>query len=121
MDVAEYTELFPSALPAAREDAFRAWVSIAVGCDTACTFCIVPFVRGAQRSRAIGDVLAEVQGLARDGVVEVTLIRGGGVLHGRNTGPPNSATTTWGALAFNVTRYVGVESEAGRGSPGGRS
>ena len=45
-------------------------------------------------------------------MVEVTLIRGGGVLHGRNTGPPNSATTTWGALAFNVTRYVGVESEA---------
>ena len=74
MDVAEYTELFPSALPAARDDAFRAWVSIAVGCDNACTFCIVPFVRGAQRSRAIGDVLAEVQGLARAGVVEVTLL-----------------------------------------------
>jgi tRNA-2-methylthio-N6-dimethylallyladenosine synthase len=71
MDVAEYTELFPSALPAARNDAFRAWVSIAVGCDNACTFCIVPFVRGAQRSRAIGDVLGEVQGLARRGVVEV--------------------------------------------------
>ena len=74
MDVAEYTELFPSALPAAREDAFRAWVSIAVGCDNACTFCIVPFVRGAQRSRAIGDVLAEVQGLARNGVVEPNLV-----------------------------------------------
>ena len=74
MDVREYTELFPSGLPAARDDAFRAWVSIAVGCDNACTFCIVPFVRGAQRSRAIGDVLAEVQGLARSGVVEVTLL-----------------------------------------------
>jgi tRNA-2-methylthio-N6-dimethylallyladenosine synthase len=74
LDVREYTETFPSALPAAREDDFRAWVSIATGCDNACTFCIVPFVRGAQRSRAIGDVLAEVQGLASRGVVEVTLL-----------------------------------------------
>ena len=52
MDVREYTETFPSALPAARDDAFRAWVSIAPGCDNACTFCIVPLVRGPQRSRA---------------------------------------------------------------------
>ena len=65
MDVREYTETFPSALPAARDDAFRAWVSIAPGCDNACTFCIVPLVRGPQRSRSIGDILAEVQGLAR--------------------------------------------------------
>jgi tRNA-2-methylthio-N6-dimethylallyladenosine synthase len=74
MDVAEYTDLFPSALPAARADGVRAWVSIATGCDNACTFCIVPFVRGAQRSRAMGDILAEVQGLAAAGVLEVTLL-----------------------------------------------
>ena len=91
MDVAEYTELFPSALPAAREDAFRAWVSIAVGCDNACTFCIVPFVRGAQRSRAIGDVLAEVQGLARDGVVEVTLLGQNVNTYGRDVTVPGSS------------------------------
>jgi tRNA-2-methylthio-N6-dimethylallyladenosine synthase len=74
MDVRETTEVFPSALPALRAVAHHAWVSIAVGCDNACTFCIVPLVRGPQRSRAIGDVLAEVQGLARAGVVEVTLL-----------------------------------------------
>jgi tRNA-2-methylthio-N6-dimethylallyladenosine synthase len=91
MDVAEYTELFPSALPAAREDAFRAWVSIAVGCDNACTFCIVPFVRGAQRSRAIGDVLAEVQGLARQGVVEVTLLGQNVNTYGRDVSVPGSS------------------------------
>jgi len=91
MDVAEYTELFPSALPAAREDAFRAWVSIAVGCDNACTFCIVPFVRGAQRSRAIGDVLAEVQGLAHDGVVEVTLLGQNVNTYGRDVTVPGSS------------------------------
>ena len=91
MDVAEYTELFPSALPAAREDAFRAWVSIAVGCDNACTFCIVPFVRGAQRSRAIGDVLAEVQGLVRNGVVEVTLLGQNVNTYGRDVTVPGTS------------------------------
>jgi tRNA-2-methylthio-N6-dimethylallyladenosine synthase len=74
LDVQDYTESFPGALPAARADAFRAWVSIAPGCDNACTFCIVPLVRGPQRSRPIGDILAEVQGLVRRGVVEVTLL-----------------------------------------------
>jgi tRNA-2-methylthio-N6-dimethylallyladenosine synthase len=74
MDVREFTEVFPSALPARREVAHHAWVSIAVGCDNACTFCIVPLVRGPQLSRPIGDVLAEVQGLAHQGVVEVTLL-----------------------------------------------
>jgi tRNA-2-methylthio-N6-dimethylallyladenosine synthase len=91
MDVAEYTDLFPSALPAAREDAFRAWVSIAMGCDNACTFCIVPFVRGAQRSRAIGDVLAEVQGLARNGVVEVTLLGQNVNTYGRDLSVPGTS------------------------------
>ena len=59
-----------------------------VGCDNACTFCIVPFVRGAQRSRAIGDVLAEVQGLARDGVVEVTLLGQNVNTYGRDVTVP---------------------------------
>ncbi len=74
MDVREQTEVFPSALPARRESRHHAWVSVSVGCDNACTFCIVPLVRGPQRSRSLGDVLAEVQGLAREGVVEVTLL-----------------------------------------------
>jgi len=74
MDVREYTEVFPSALPSRRGSKHHAWVSIATGCDNHCTFCIVPLVRGPQRSRAIGDVISEVQGLVRDGVVEVTLL-----------------------------------------------
>jgi tRNA-2-methylthio-N6-dimethylallyladenosine synthase len=74
MDVREYTDTFPSALSAVRHDAFRAWVSIAPGCDNACTFCIVPFVRGPQRSRSIDDVITEVRDLAARGVVEVTLL-----------------------------------------------
>ena len=91
MDVREYTEIFPSALPAARTDPFRAWVSIAVGCDNACTFCIVPFVRGAQRSRPIGDILAEIQGLVRAGVVEVTLLGQNVNTYGRDLTVPGSS------------------------------
>src|SRR5437764_1949192 len=56
MDVREYTEVFPSALPARREDTHHAWVAVSVGCDNACTFCIVPLVRGRQRSRRLGEV-----------------------------------------------------------------
>jgi tRNA-2-methylthio-N6-dimethylallyladenosine synthase len=91
MDVRETTEVFPSALPALREVAHHAWVSIAVGCDNACTFCIVPLVRGPQRSRPIGDVLAEVQGLARRGVVEVTLLGQNVNTYGRDLTVPGSS------------------------------
>jgi len=109
MDVAEYTESFPSALPAAREDAFRAWVSIAVGCDNACTFCIVPFVRGVQRSRAIGDVLAEVQGLARHGVVEVTLLGQNVNTYGRDlTVPGTSRRPLFAELLRRVDEVEGL-------------
>jgi tRNA-2-methylthio-N6-dimethylallyladenosine synthase len=90
LDIRETTETFPSALPALREVAHHAWVSIAVGCDNACTFCIVPLVRGPQLSRPIGDVLAEVQGLARAGVVEVTLLGQNVNTYGRDLTVPDS-------------------------------
>src|SRR5436309_5216017 len=90
MDVREFTEVFPSALPARREVAHHAWVSIAMGCDNHCTFCIVPLVRGPQLSREIGDVLAEVQGLARRGVVEVTLLGQNVNTYGRDLSVPGS-------------------------------
>jgi len=91
MDVREYTETFPSALPAARADDLRAWVSVAVGCDNACTFCIVPLVRGPQRSRSIGEILAEVQELTSRGVVEVTLLGQNVNTYGRDLTVPGSA------------------------------
>ncbi len=109
MDVHEYTDLFPSALPAARGDAFRAWVSIATGCDNACTFCIVPFVRGPQRSRSIGDVLAEVQGLAARGVVEVTLLGQNVNTYGRDLTVPGSLRTPlFARLLREVDRVDGI-------------
>ena len=90
MDVREYTEVFPSALPARREVVHHAWVSVSVGCDNACSFCIVPLVRGPQRSRPIGDILAEVQGLAERGVVEVTLLGQNVNTYGRDVTVPGS-------------------------------
>jgi len=91
MDVREYTEVFPSALPARREVAHHAWVSISVGCDNACTFCIVPLVRGPQRSRPIVDVLAEVRELAGRGVVEITLLGQNVNTFGRDLTAPETA------------------------------
>jgi tRNA-2-methylthio-N6-dimethylallyladenosine synthase len=65
---------FPSALPARRASDFAAWVAISVGCNNTCTFCIVPSLRGKERSRRVGDVVGEVQALADTGVVEITLL-----------------------------------------------
>ena len=109
MDVREYTDLFPSALPAAREDDFRAWVSVSVGCDNACTFCIVPLVRGAQRSRPLGDILAEVQGLARRGVVEITLLGQNVNTYGRDlTTPGRSGRPLFADLLRRVNEVEGL-------------
>ena len=65
---------FPSALPARRDVAYAAWVTIQIGCDNSCAFCIVPAVRGEEISRPFADVVAEVERLAADGVTEVTLL-----------------------------------------------
>ncbi|HUG74470.1 MAG TPA: tRNA (N6-isopentenyl adenosine(37)-C2)-methylthiotransferase MiaB, partial [Acidimicrobiia bacterium] len=64
----------PSTLPTRRETTPSAWVTITIGCDNACTFCIVPSVRGREISRRPGDIVREVTDLARSGVVEVTLL-----------------------------------------------
>ncbi|MGQ0849820.1 MAG: tRNA (N6-isopentenyl adenosine(37)-C2)-methylthiotransferase MiaB [Actinomycetota bacterium] len=73
-EVVDEMAAMPSSLPTRRELAHSAWVSIQVGCNNSCTFCIVPSVRGPEISRRPGDVLAEVRGLAQEGVVEITLL-----------------------------------------------
>lgn len=74
VELVEQLETFPSALPAKREVRHHAWVSISVGCDNSCTFCIVPSLRGPERSRRPGEIVGEVERLVADGVVEVTLL-----------------------------------------------
>src|SRR5947209_1841347 len=74
VELLEALEVFPSTLPTRRESAYRAWVSISVGCNNTCTFCIVPSLRGKERDRRPGDILREVETLVADGVMEITLL-----------------------------------------------
>ena len=74
VEIAESLDVFPSTLPARRESAYAAWVAISVGCNNTCTFCIVPSLRGTEKDRRPNDILAEVEALVADGVIEVTLL-----------------------------------------------
>ena len=74
VELLEALETFPSTLPTKRESSYAGWVSISVGCNNTCTFCIVPSLRGKEKDRRPGDVLAEVQALVNDGAIEVTLL-----------------------------------------------
>src|SRR5215467_9981690 len=74
VEILESLEVFPSTLPARRESSYSGWVSISVGCNNTCTFCIVPSLRGTEKDRRPGDVLAEVRALVAEGVLEVTLL-----------------------------------------------
>jgi tRNA-2-methylthio-N6-dimethylallyladenosine synthase len=75
-----------TAPPARREHGHTAWVTIQIGCDNSCTFCIVPIVRGPEVSRRLGDIVHEVEELARDGVREITLLGQNVNSYGRDLG-----------------------------------
>jgi tRNA-2-methylthio-N6-dimethylallyladenosine synthase len=85
-EILEQTEVFPSALPARRTSPWHAWVSISIGCNNSCTFCIVPAVRGKEVSRRVGDIAQEVAELVDDGVIEVTLLGQNVNSYGRDIG-----------------------------------
>src|SRR3954469_2983998 len=86
VEILEEHEAYPSALPARREVDHSAWVTIQIGCDNSCAFCIVPAVRGAEVSRRMGDIVREVTELARDGVSEITLLGQNVNSYGRDLG-----------------------------------
>ena len=86
VEIVEALQTFPSDLPTRRESPYSAWVSISVGCDNRCTFCIVPSLRGTEKDRRSGDVLAEVRSLVEADVVEVTLLGQNVNSYGRSFG-----------------------------------
>jgi tRNA-2-methylthio-N6-dimethylallyladenosine synthase len=86
IEIVETLQNFPSDLPSRRDSAFSAWVSISVGCDNTCTFCIVPSLRGRETDRRPGDVLAEVTALVAEGVTEITLLGQNVNSYGRSFG-----------------------------------
>lgn len=74
VEIEESLKVFPSTLPTHRESVYAAWVSISVGCNNTCTFCIVPHLRGKERDRRPGEVLSEVEAVVAEGAIEVTLL-----------------------------------------------
>jgi tRNA-2-methylthio-N6-dimethylallyladenosine synthase len=74
VEIKESLEHFPSTLPARRHSPFSAWVSISVGCNNTCTFCIVPSLRGREKDRPHSEIIREIQTLVDQGVNEITLL-----------------------------------------------
>ncbi len=74
LEILESLEVFPSTLPTKRDSSYSGWVSISVGCNNTCTFCIVPSLRGKEKDRRPGDILSEIRLLVEDGAIEVTLL-----------------------------------------------
>jgi tRNA-2-methylthio-N6-dimethylallyladenosine synthase len=74
VEILESLDVFPSTLPTRRDSVYAGWVSISVGCNNTCTFCIVPSLRGTEKDRRPGDILAEIKALVADGALEVTLL-----------------------------------------------
>jgi len=74
IEILESLEHFPSTLPARRLSAFSSWVSVSVGCNNTCTFCIVPTLRGIEKDRSAKEILSEIRALVDQGVIEITLL-----------------------------------------------
>ena len=74
VEILESLDVFPSTLPTRRVSAYSAFVSISVGCNNTCTFCIVPTLRGKEMDRRPGAILAEIEALVAQGVIEITLL-----------------------------------------------
>lgn len=74
VEVLESADSFPTDLPTTREHSWAAWLPITIGCNNFCSYCIVPYVRGREKSRSIEEVVAEAQEYVAVGVREITLL-----------------------------------------------
>ncbi|MDH3500379.1 MAG: tRNA (N6-isopentenyl adenosine(37)-C2)-methylthiotransferase MiaB [Acidimicrobiia bacterium] len=107
-EIAEELEAMPSDLPVRREVAHSAWVTIQVGCNNTCTFCIVPSVRGDEVSRRPGDIIREVESLSADGVVEVTLLGQNVNTYGRDLAIDGKRRPVFADLLRRVGEVEGI-------------
>ena len=100
-------ETFAATLPMHRERRFSAWVQVSMGCNSVCSYCIVPAVRGREQSRRPGEILAEVEALAREGVKEITLLGQNVNSWGRDLAP--ELVTEFGELLRACDAVEGIE------------
>ncbi len=100
-------DTFAATLPMHRERRFSAWVQVSMGCNSKCAYCIVPAVRGREQSRRPGEIVAEVEGLARDGVKEITLLGQNVNSWGRDLAP--DIRTEFGELLRACDAVDGIE------------
>ena len=107
-EVVDELQAMPSSLPVRRELEHSAWVTIQVGCNNTCTFCIVPSVRGVEVSRRPGDIVREVERLASDGVVEVTLLGQNVDTYGRDLAIDGRRRPIFGDLLRRVGEVEGI-------------
>jgi tRNA-2-methylthio-N6-dimethylallyladenosine synthase len=98
---------FAAELPLHNERSFQAWVQVSMGCNSKCSYCIVPAVRGREQSRRPGEIIAEVQGLAAHGVKEVTLLGQNVNSWGRDLRP--EIETEFGELLRACDAVEGIE------------
>lgn len=108
-EVVDELAAMPSSLPVRRELEHSAWVTIQVGCNNTCTFCIVPSVRGIEISRRPGDIVREVERLAAEGVVEITLLGQNVDTYGRDLAIDGKRRPVFGELLRRVGAVEGVE------------
>ena len=105
VDTIEEDRPFSTDLPSHRASAFHAWVPIMTGCNNFCTYCIVPYVRGREKSRTMEGIVAEVEKLVSDGVREVTLLGQNVNSYGRNIyGEPRFAELLRRVAATGIER-----------------
>ncbi|APT93680.1 (dimethylallyl)adenosine tRNA methylthiotransferase [Corynebacterium phocae] len=111
VEIVDALEAFPSVLPAKRESAYAGWVSVSVGCNNTCTFCIVPSLRGKEEDRRPGDILSEVQALVDQGVLEVTLLGQNVNSYGVNFADPDLPRDrfAFSKLLAQVSQIEGLE------------
>ncbi|MBR7061401.1 MAG: tRNA (N6-isopentenyl adenosine(37)-C2)-methylthiotransferase MiaB [Clostridia bacterium] len=105
---AEPEDSVPEGVPVQREEKFRAYVTVMYGCDNFCSYCIVPYVRGRERSRRADDVVNEVKELAAAGTREVMLLGQNVNSYGKDR-PDGDASVDFAGLIRRVCRETGIE------------
>lgn len=105
IDLWKNTDMIVENLPNDRKYHFKAGVNIMFGCNNFCSYCIVPYVRGRERSRNPEDILSEIEGLAKDGVVEIMLLGQNVNSYGKNLDKP----MTFAGLLKEIEKIDGIE------------